>query len=355
MSSGSFHVSKNGEIKQCYAKIKCRLNSINFTSTIAAENYKKEEINKSIEIYDDNVNSNLIDEQNIYNEEQAIQRYKVLSWKVAECVKNKEDTKSLYYDVTENEWNKDRQVLHKQIIDGLMDKYNHVPKESKVVFSAGLPGAGKTTVLKKYENYHIDEYATISADDIKEIMAKEGMIPKIEGLTPMESSELIHEESSYLADILLNELSSKSTNIIYDFTCSSYDSANKRIKVLRANKYLTEDMQFVFVDIPLKIAKQRAIDRYVNGLNEGVRNDIRIKDLSDEEKMIKDNITLGGRYFPEEIIIKSKPENKVYHSKNAEIIVQLFNNPKLKFPPLITYDNSGKNPIKSKLYKIIKK
>lgn len=43
-------------------------------------------------------------------------------------------------------------------------------------------------------------------------------------------------------------------------------------------------MQFVFVDIPLKIAKQRAIDRYVNGLNEGVRNDIRIKDLSDEEK-----------------------------------------------------------------------
>lgn len=62
--------------------------------------------------------------------------------------------------------------------------------------------------------------------------------------------------------------------------------------------------------------------------------------------MMKDNITLGGRYFPEEIIIKSKPENKVYHSKNAEIIVQLFNNPKLKFPPLITYDNSGKNPIK---------
>ncbi len=39
----------------------------------------------------------------------------------------------------------------------------------------------------------------INPDDIKEEMAKRGMIPEVGGLSPMEASDLVHEESSDVA------------------------------------------------------------------------------------------------------------------------------------------------------------
>ena len=37
----------------------------------------------------------------------------------------------------------------------------------------------------------------INPDDIKEELAQRGMVPEIDGLSPMEATDLVHEESSY--------------------------------------------------------------------------------------------------------------------------------------------------------------
>ena len=42
----------------------------------------------------------------------------------------------------------------------------------------------------------MSQYLMINPDDIKEEMARRGMVPEIEGLSPMEASDLVHEESS---------------------------------------------------------------------------------------------------------------------------------------------------------------
>ena len=63
----------------------------------------------------------------------------------------------------------------------------------------GLGGAGKTTILKGQANVDLSRYLMINPDDIKEEMAQRGLVPHIEGLSPMEASDLVHEESSAIA------------------------------------------------------------------------------------------------------------------------------------------------------------
>jgi hypothetical protein len=80
-----------------------------------------------------------------------------------------------------------------------------VPCEAKVFMSGGISGTGKTTILSKM-GIDFQNYATVPSDDFKELPAREGAIPHVEGLTPMEASSLVHEENSHLADRLLLNL-----------------------------------------------------------------------------------------------------------------------------------------------------
>ena len=81
----------------------------------------------------------------------------------------------------------------------LYDAASGVPNDHKAIIAGGLAGAGKTTVLEKHAGIDRSQYLTINPDDIKAEMAKRGMVPKVDGLSPMEASDLIHEESSYMA------------------------------------------------------------------------------------------------------------------------------------------------------------
>ena len=71
-----------------------------------------------------------------------------------------------------------------------------VPCERRAIMAGGLPGAGKSTVLEHHAGIDRSQYLTINPDDIKEEMARRDMIPEVAGLTPMEASDLVHEESS---------------------------------------------------------------------------------------------------------------------------------------------------------------
>ncbi len=69
----------------------------------------------------------------------------------------------------------------------------------RAIIAGGLSGAGKSTVLDHYAGIDRSQYLTINPDDIKEKMADRGLIPQVDGLSPMEASDLVHEESSYIA------------------------------------------------------------------------------------------------------------------------------------------------------------
>lgn len=320
-----YHVSRDGEVRQCRSRGPCPLGT-SFDGKGDAESYIATRSSES-ERY-----TQAIKDERSYSEREAIVRGQFVNDTVSQHLDNKRDTESLYFDRDTKEYNKKRSKIHREILNELHEKYKDVPSERKVIFSAGLPGAGKTTILNMLEDdgaggVNVDNYVTVSSDDFKEIFAERGMIPKIDGLTPMESSTLVHAESSHLADKFLTELSEKNKNVVYDFTCRNLLSTTARINILRKSGYKERDMQFIFVDISLKAAEKRAIGRYTAGLNDGIANS---------------ESHVGGRYLPPAILHRNKSKSGNYSSVNAETLIEVYeSNKESGLPKPIVYDNSG--------------
>lgn len=217
----------------------------------------------------------------------------------------------------------ERAAQHKEIIDELMGRYANIPAEGRAVIAGGLGGAGKSTVLGKYAGIDQKRYATVNPDDIKELMAARGMVPEVEGLSPMEASPLIHEESSTIANLLARRLYAQNTNVIWDITMSRHASVDKRINELRAAGYT--DIEAVFVDIPVETSVARALARHRRGM-EAHRN----------------GRGPGGRYVPPSIIRKAAGSGE--SSANR----QVFDGLRDRFDRWALFDNSvtGREPVR---------
>lgn len=330
-----FHISKNGSVEVCKAKIKpCPLGSVHFESKEAGEKYLD---NKVIAI---ETHNEYVQYGSTYSTLEANRRGSFVAEETKQALADGKASYLTHFDEDTGLWNKERDSLHQEILAEFKEKYQNVPANKKSIFSAGLPGAGKTTVLTQYERLNMEDWATVSSDDMKEILAEKGAVPEIEGLSPMERSTLVHQESSYLADRLLKELSSKGKNIIYDFTCKNKRSTEKRIETLVDSGYKTEDMQFTFVDITIEVAKERAKSRYTKGLNESLqisRDNLFAE--ANEQKPV-----LGGRYLPTQVVESLRSKGGKHNSINAESLISLYHDKKYSFPEPKVYDNSGDEP-----------
>jgi predicted kinase len=212
-------------------------------------------------------------------------------------------------------WTDERELLHESILDSFYSEAEAVPCNFKAIMAGGLGGAGKTTVLTEHANIDLSQYLIINPDDFKEEMAHRGMIPEIEGLSPMEASDLVHEESSYLALQLALRAQTEGKNVIWDITMSSEKSTEKRINDLRTAGY--NQIEGLFVDIPIETSMRRTESRHRQG-----------------HEMYRSGEGLGGRYVPPEVI--KRQEDPEWGSQNKRTFETL----KEKFDEWSTYDNS---------------
>jgi predicted kinase len=166
-------------------------------------------------------------------------------------------------DPDHEQWTEDRAVKQDAIIADLYGAARDVPCEGRAILAGGLPGAGKTTVLEQHAGVDCSRYLTINPDEIKNEMAKRGMIPEVAGLTPMEASDLVHEESSDVAKQLALRATATGKNIIWDITMSSRESTEKRINDLRAAGY--SRVEGIFIDIPVDVGIHRSEARHREG------------------------------------------------------------------------------------------
>jgi predicted ABC-type ATPase len=192
-------------------------------------------------------------------------------------------------DPDHSRWTRDRRHLHAEIVRALYDAASGVPNDHKAIIAGGLAGAGKTTVLEKHAGIDRSQYLTINPDDIKAEMAKRGMVPKVDALSPMEASDLIHEESSYVARQLATRAKADGKNVIWDITMSDRAKTEKRIEELRTAGY--EQIDGIFIDIPIDVSVRRADARHHEG-----------------EDDYRSGKGLGGRYVPSEIITAQEDE-----------------------------------------------
>jgi predicted kinase len=160
-------------------------------------------------------------------------------------------------------WSDERQAAHDALVGDLYSAAEHVPRDRRVIMAGGLPGSGKTTVLHEHAGIDLSQYLMINPDVIKEEMASRGLMPEIEGLSPMEASDLVHEESSYIAKRLANRAEADGRNVVWDITMSRTESANERIDELEAAGYA--HIEAVFVDIPIDVSLRRADSRHREG------------------------------------------------------------------------------------------
>lgn len=212
-------------------------------------------------------------------------------------------------------WTFERSLIHQEIVDELYAKANGVPNDRKAVIAGGLGGAGKSTVLSKYAGIDLSQYLVVNPDDIKEVLARRGLVPKVDGLSPMEASNLVHEESSHVAKQLAARALADGKNMIWDITMASRASTEGRIDSLRAAGYT--HIEGVFVDIPVETSVERAGERHRRG-HEDFRN----------------SRGYGGRYVPPDVIRENRDAE--WGSKNRRTFEEL----KDRFDGWKIYDNS---------------
>jgi predicted ABC-type ATPase len=203
-------------------------------------------------------------------------------------------------------WSEDREARHDEIIDELYDR---------AIIAGGLPGAGKSSVLEGHAGIDRSRFLTIDPDEIKAELARRGMIPPVENLSPMEASGLVHEESSHIARQLAYRAQAEGKNVVWDITMSSKSSTERRIDDLRGAGYLR--IEGIFVDIPVETSEVRVEFRHRVGL--------------DEYHAGKGD---GGRYVPPEVI--REKADLIWGSVNR----RTFEEVKSRFDGWSIYDNS---------------
>jgi predicted kinase len=212
-------------------------------------------------------------------------------------------------------WSAERESFHDSIVTDLYEKARDVPCDGKAFLAGGLPGAGKTTVISEHLGIDLSQYLRIDPDNVKEELGRRGLIPELDGLSPMEASDLVHEESSHIAKRLAQLAQSDRRNVIWDVTMSSPASSEKRIGLLRAAGY--GQVEGVFVDIPLDVSARRASARHREGHDQYLAGS-----------------GLGGRYVPPETIRAQADDDWSSHNRRS------FEQLKQRFDAWSLYDNS---------------
>jgi predicted ABC-type ATPase len=247
----------------------------------------------------------------------------ILTARLADAKKRGLDTDRLHTDPPDHKnWTTERLAAQLGIIEDLYGGARDVPCHGEAVLAGGLGGAGKGTVLAKYAGIDTSKFLVIDPDRIKEQMAERGMIPKVEGLSPMECSVLVHEESSWIAANLAKRAYAEGRNVIWDITMSSLKSTERRIDDLRAAGY--HDLTGVFVDIPVEQSVQRALGRYQAGM-----------------ERYGNGVGQGGRYVPPEVILAQRKTD------GQTVNRQVFETVKPRFDRWMVFDNSrnGEPPV----------
>lgn len=259
----------------------------------------------------------------VETERKYLQHTKNIEKIVGEKIKAGQTTDKIFtLDDDNRVWEPDRAKLHKQIVEEMYLRADKVPTEGKSIIAGGLGGAGKSTVLGKSMGIGRNDYFTINPDDVKETMADLDMIPDIQGLSPMEASALVHEESSHIANLLAQKAYADKRNVIWDITMSSQKSVDKRLSEMRDRGY--KEINAVFVDIPVETSVQRALERHRRGM----------------EAFDAGESGFGGRYVPP-ALIRANASSKA-SSANREVFDSLRN----RFDNWSLFDNSGTAPKK---------
>ena len=126
--------------------------------------------------------------------------------------------------------------------------------ERKAVLVGGLPGASTGDVLGQ-AGVDPAGYVTIGVGHILPRMAELGMIPTVEGLSPMEAADLAHPEAQFLAKRLGLRGLGEGKNLLWEVSFAAQHCIESWIDAHRRAGY---SIAGVFAEISIEESVQRA-------------------------------------------------------------------------------------------------
>ena len=166
---------------------------------------------------------------------------------IEEKVKTGTPTDQIYKDADGN-WTPERQALHDKIVKEMIGEATPVEDTPEVVITGGLPGSGKSTVLKQ-RGSEFTNHVHVDSDKVKQ------MLPEYEGW----NASLLHEESSEISERVMREAVSGNYNVIYDATLKTESSARRIVNSFEERGY---DSKIIFTQVPMATAMNRAVKRF---------------------------------------------------------------------------------------------
>lgn len=189
------------------------------------------------------------------------------------CIKSLTPTKVL--NQVNGKYTAQRLKLHEKIYKEVLDVRPCNAKQPIAVFTGGLPGAGKSTFIRKagYDwmlNSHLVFH--IDADDIR------AKLPEYKGW----NADQTHLETKDLVNELIGRIGKPCRHhLLYDGTMKTYRDYYPMIDVLKKMGY---EVYVIFMLIDPEVAKQRAINRYRNG-NDGFHRYVPLSIIDNNSNM----------------------------------------------------------------------
>lgn len=170
-----------------------------------------------------------------------------------ECISKLPSTKSLNTD--ENDiYKPERKDLHEKIIFDLYKNVACLERERPVcILTAGPPGSGKSTFLKRFAPYMTsDQIVKVDADYIR------SMLPEYKGWnsnsTHLEAKDIVGQAIKYISTPCRHD-------VLYDGTMNTPAKYFPLINQLKRYGY---KIYIIFLEVPEKVSRERALKRYQN-------------------------------------------------------------------------------------------
>lgn len=155
----------------------------------------------------------------------------------------------------------ERHNLHRQIVDKIVEQCGKPEPGQKpvAILMGGGSASGKSTMRESKIDPLLKEQniktGTVDADEIK----KE--IPEFKSLivtNPDDGARLVHEESSDVTKLAMEEIISQGRHFVYDGTAKNPEKYKKLVKMLKDAGY---EVRLYGADVPLDEAKRRSDKR----------------------------------------------------------------------------------------------
>ncbi len=156
-------------------------------------------------------------------------------------------------------WTADRNMDQGALVASMYERAGSVPCERKAIMAGGLPGADTAGVLTQ-TGIDASRYLTISIDTILVEMAERGLIPQVDGLSPLEAADLVHVEAQFLAKRLGLRALADGRNVIWDISFASQHAVESWIAAHRRAGYVIRGI-FVELSIEESVRRSEAMHR----------------------------------------------------------------------------------------------